>query len=60
MFRLIALFLTIFLCVISVAAVYYNEVPILDFSAKVFVEKITETCLEVSNQPIRIIKIKWI
>ena len=29
MFRLIALFLTIFLCVISVAAVYYNEVPIL-------------------------------
>ena len=34
-----------------------NEVPILDGSAKVFVEKITETGLEVSNQPIRIIKI---
>ena len=34
-----------------------NEVPILDGSAKVFVEKITETGLEVSNQPIRIVKI---
>ena len=29
MFRLIALFLTVFLCVVSVAAVYYNEIPIL-------------------------------
>ena len=28
MFRLIALFLTVFLCVVSVAAVYYNEIPI--------------------------------
>ena len=34
-----------------------HEVPILDGSAKVFVEKITQTGLEVSSQPIRIIKI---
>jgi UDP-3-O-[3-hydroxymyristoyl] N-acetylglucosamine deacetylase len=34
-----------------------QEVPILDGSAKIFVEKIIETGFEVSNQPIRIIKI---
>tara|TARA_B100000902_G_scaffold363507_1_gene382739 strand:- start:253 stop:1173 length:921 start_codon:yes stop_codon:yes gene_type:complete len=34
-----------------------QEVPILDGSAKVFIEKIVETGLEISNQPIRIIKI---
>ena len=41
----------------AVIEINNNEVPILDGSAKVFVEKITETGLEVSNQPIRIIKI---
>ena len=34
-----------------------QEVPILDGSAKIFVEKILETGFEISNQPIRIIKI---
>ena len=41
----------------AVIEINNNEVPILDGSAKVFVEKITETGLEVSNQPIRIVKI---
>ena len=41
----------------AVIEINNNEVPILDGSAKVFVEKITKTGLEVSNQPIRIIKI---
>ena len=41
----------------AVIEINNNEVPILDGSAKVFVEKITETGLEASNQPIRIIKI---
>ena len=41
----------------AVIEINNNEVPILDGSAKVFVEKITETGLEVSTQPIRIIKI---
>ena len=41
----------------AVIEINNNEVPILDGSAKVFVEKISETGLEVSNQPIRIIKI---
>ncbi len=41
----------------AVIEINNNEVPILDGSAKVFFEKITETGLEVSNQPIRIIKI---
>jgi len=41
----------------AVVEINNNEVPILDGSAKVFVEKITEIGLEVSNQPIRIIKI---
>ena len=34
-----------------------KEVPILDGSAKIFIEKIFKTGFEVSNQPIRIIKI---
>ena len=34
-----------------------QEVPILDGSAKVFIEKIVETGFDISNQPIRIIKI---
>ena len=34
-----------------------QEVPILDGSAKVFVDKIIETGFKISNQPIRIIKI---
>ncbi len=34
-----------------------QEVPILDGSAKIFVDKIIETGFKVSNQPIRIIKI---
>ena len=41
----------------AVIEINNNEVPILDGSAKVFVEKITQTGLEVSSQPIRIIKI---
>ena len=41
----------------AVIEINNNEVPILDGSAKVFVEKITKTGFEVSNQPIRIIKI---
>ena len=41
----------------AVIEINNNEVPILDGSAKVFVEKITKTGLEASNQPIRIIKI---
>ena len=41
----------------AVIEINSNEVPILDGSAKVFVEKITQTGLEVSSQPIRIIKI---
>ena len=41
----------------AVIEINNNEVPILDGSAKVFVEKINETGLEVSNQPIRIVKI---
>ncbi len=34
-----------------------QEVPILDGSAKIFIEKITQAGLEVSNSPIKIIKI---
>ncbi len=34
-----------------------QEVPILDGSAKIFVDKIIETGFDISNQPIRIIKI---
>ena len=34
-----------------------KEVPILDGSAKLFVEKITNTGIEISNSPIKIIKI---
>ena len=34
----------------AVIEINNNEVPILDGSAKVFVEKITKTGLEVSNQ----------
>ena len=34
-----------------------QEVPILDGSAKIFIEKIIEIGFEISNQPIRIIKI---
>ena len=34
-----------------------EEVPILDGSAKVFIEKIISTGVEVSNSPIKIIKI---
>lgn len=34
-----------------------QEVPILDGSAKIFVDKIIETGLDISNHPIRIIKI---
>ena len=41
----------------AVIEINNNEVPILDGSAKVFVEKITQMGLEVSSQPIRIIKI---
>ena len=35
-----------------------QEVPILDGSAKIFVERILSTGLELSNQPIKIIKIE--
>ncbi len=35
-----------------------QEVPILDGSAKIFVERILSTGLEISNQPIKIIKIE--
>ena len=35
-----------------------EEVPILDGSAKVFIEKILSSGIDVSNQPIKIIKIK--
>ena len=34
-----------------------EEVPILDGSAKVFIEKIISTGIEISNSPIKIIKI---
>ena len=35
-----------------------NEVPILDGSAKIFIKKIISAGIEVSNEPIKIIKIK--
>ena len=35
-----------------------NEVPILDGSAKLFIKKIISAGIEVSNEPIKIIKIK--
>ncbi len=41
----------------AVIEINNQEVPILDGSAKIFVEKILETGFEISDQPIRIIKI---
>ena len=35
-----------------------EEVPILDGSAKLFIEKIISAGIEISNEPIKIIKIK--